>query len=436
MNSLAIQAPLWAACLMIGALAGWKRAGASSAAVGWTWSLFALAVGAAVPWAMCETLSGPCWSPLAGSASALAGIWAGGAAYLANARASFRNAEVIRIDAGKPARGAGKPDSSSRIAVIALTYGEPPEPDFEAHRAFSLLILERLTLRLARIPRMLLPSIARRMARRRVARWSAAGFRSPLEEITRRQCRALADRLAILRPETSWTVYTAFEFRPPDLVRTLDAAFAEKFDSILIVPLYATGGDFTSGIAKSELADYMKSHCRTAPAPVVIDDLSADGELAALSSRHLRAALDKAGLSADDRRRSSLILALHGMPLQPPPGVDTGRERAQRFYEQAAALLKDDFASVSVGWLNHARGGPWTSPAISEAAALAASAGHAAVVCYPLGFLGDNSETLFEMRQSAGSEFRGKSVIVPCLNDAQELMDRIARSVTAACGGQ
>ena len=132
--------------------------------------------------------------------------------------------------------------------MVLLTYGEPENHSLLEHYRYSLSILRRLTLRIARIPRFLIPAIAMIRAWNRVREWRSHGVVSPLEAISRGQAAALAKALG-----EEYEVRTAFEFRPPGLIEVVTELRQNPPSRLLMLPLYTIDSDLTTGISKADL---------------------------------------------------------------------------------------------------------------------------------------------------------------------------------------
>ena len=78
-----------------------------------------------------------------------------------------------------------------------------------------------------------------------------------------------------------------------------------------------------------------------------------------------------------------------------PAGVDNGLTHFQEVLDHVEAAFH---GSVGVGWLNHTRGGQWTTPPMPEALAQLRARGFKKLVYFPWGFTTDNAETMLEGR--------------------------------------
>jgi protoporphyrin/coproporphyrin ferrochelatase len=93
-----------------------------------------------------------------------------------------------------------------------------------------------------------------------------------------------------------------------------------------------------------------------------------------------------------------VLLAAHGTVVSSPPEVDNGLRHFGRILIQVKRLLRPQVGLVRIGWLNHTRGGRWTTPTVGEALHLVRNRGFERLVYFPWGFTTDNAETALEGR--------------------------------------
>jgi protoheme ferro-lyase len=314
-----------------------------------------------------------------------------------------------------------------RRHVVLITYGEPPNASFTGQLRYSWRILLGLTRLVAPIPRALLPLVALARARSRNRLWSDESYGSPLEALTSRQARGLADALRRDDPGHEWHVHVAYEFRDPLLTTVLDSLPADE--TIEIVPLYVADSAFTHAISRDTVrgwalgaGEQRATHVRVLPA---LDE----EPLAEMSARHVTRALEARRVGGRDW---ALVLAAHGTLLEPPRPMETGLAATERLRAAIEHRLAGRFGGVYSGWLNHTRGGRWTEPPMEETLRRVATAGYERVVYFPYGFLADNAESELEGRVLLRAHPWRSVVHLPCLNVEPELIAALARQVLAA----
>ena len=305
--------------------------------------------------------------------------------------------------------------------VVLLTYGEPPEARFGPQLAYSWRILWGLTRRVAPIPPVAIPAIAAWRARLRVGLWRRHGYASPIETITADQAQALA---AALDTEGGgpWRVHVAYEFRRPLLEETLAAL--PPGEAVAVLPLYVAESEFTHDLSRERVAAMADG----APGPRSVVPALDPEELGALSAEHVRAELARRGVSPGPDW--ALVLAAHGTLLAPPRPMNTGRESTEALADAIARRLAPSFGRVERGWLNHTRGGAWTTPAADVAVRGLVAGGFRKLAYFPYGFLADNAESQLEgkvlLEAQAGLE---RVEHLPCLNASPALAGALAGAV-------
>jgi ferrochelatase len=282
--------------------------------------------------------------------------------------------------------------------VILATYGEPQVNSFAQQWMYSYRILKGLTRKIAKIPAPILPIIATARARGRVKLWGANSFVSPLEKLHRDTVAALRSELG--RRKYAAVVIPAYEFRRPNLtdaLRQFDQAGCER---AIVVPMYIAEGDFTHTMTQFAIDEAIQ----LLPAwrsRVTLASLTETPTSTAALGNTLAAWFFDSLLARGQRTLGqdwAVMLAAHGTVINPPPGVDNGLAHFQAVLAHIEAAIRPHVGQVSVGWLNHTRGGEWTKPPVQEALAALRTQGFKNLVYFPWGFTTDNAETMLEGR--------------------------------------
>jgi len=286
------------------------------------------------------------------------------------------------------------------VGVILATYGEPPVNSFAQQWMYSFRILRGLTRKIAKIPAVALPMIATARARGRVRLWDQNSFLSPLERLHHGFVVAVREELVRRGHNGDTIVIPAYEFRHPglaDAVRQLDRAGCER---VIVVPMYVAEGDFTHGMTRFAVDEALAAIPAWRGRISVVSMTASEPGVLALGST-LGAwffdALRARGLGALGREWA-VMLAAHGTVVNPPAGVDNGLAQFSSVLRHVQAAVAPHVGRVSVGWLNHTRGGEWTKPAVPEALAQLRLDGYRKLVYFPWGFTTDNAETMLEGR--------------------------------------
>jgi protoheme ferro-lyase len=322
-----------------------------------------------------------------------------------------------------------------RTGVILSTYGEPTRNSFPDQWMYSYRILQGLTRKIAKIPKPVLPLIATARARGRVKLWSEHQFLSPLEALHEQTVDALAAELDRRGHSKHLVVTSAYEFRRPGLAEALRALRHQGCSHACVVPMYIADGDFTDGMTRigvelalrrsKNWADHHVSYCSLSGSDAAADHLArtlADHCLTSMSERGLRT----------PAKDWAIMLAAHGTVVTPPPGVDNGLLPFGRVLSRLRSILRPHVGLVRVGWLNHTRGGKWTTPAIGHALPCVQNRGFRNLVYFPWGFTTDNAETALEGRialRDLKTPF-DRVEYLPCLNTSGAFVSLLADRIT------
>lgn len=329
------------------------------------------------------------------------------------------------------------------VGIILATYGEPVRNSFADQWMYSYRILKGLTRKIARIPAPLLPVIATARARGRVRLWAENRFVSPLEPLHEQTAAALQSALN-RRGVMDAIVAHAYEFRRPDMCDVLRALRARGCDRVVVVPMYIADGDFTNGMTRWAVDDALRRcawpDARTLDYCTLSDDDATTQQLAAALANHCLKSMRDRGIPTP-AHDWALLLAAHGTVINPPSGVDNGLTHAARVLIRLKSLLKPHLGLVRIGWLNHTRGGKWTTPAVPDLLPLIQERGFTKLVYFPWGFTTDNAETALEGRVAiAGLEkpFH-RTEYLECMNATEPfvglLADRLSRYLARISAG-
>jgi protoheme ferro-lyase len=326
------------------------------------------------------------------------------------------------------------------VGVILATYGEPQVNSFAQQWMYSYRILKGLTRKIAKIPAPLLPIIATARARGRVKLWRDNAFASPLEKLHRETVSAVRHELSRRGHEGAVVVIPAYEFRRPsltDAIAQLDQAGCEQ---AIVVPMYIAEGDFTHGMTQFAIdaafaaLPKWRGNVRIASLTGSAAGVRALGTtLAEWFFESLRVRGHKT-LGED----WAVLLAAHGTVVNPPQGVDNGLAHFTDVLKHVQSAIEPRVGAVSVGWLNHTRGGVWTNPAAAAALADLRSRGFRKLVYFPWGFTTDNAETMLEGRialRDMADPFEHVEYL-ECMNSYPGFVGLLADCVEGAMGLQ
>jgi len=316
------------------------------------------------------------------------------------------------------------------IDIVLLSYGEPVHAAFLEQWRYSNRILNKLTRLVAPIPKAVIPLIGAWRGRIRVKNYKANNYVSLLESITEQQTYLLHNYLCEFAQDHVWRVQAAYEFRNPSLSHVLDAIRRYPGDQLLMIPMYAAQSDFTTGISQCDFDRYQESNKPFFPNAHFLTFRSHLDKLAVLMVGFIRRKIQEYGITYKECKECGLLLGCHGTVINPPDGItDTGYGDTKRLYDLIEIQLHSEFKTVSIGWMNHRKGGEWTTPAFESAADDIRNQGVKRLIYFPFGFLADNAETQLESKKILHDIGIDDYIHLPCLNDDMSFIDFLAECV-------
>jgi len=328
-------------------------------------------------------------------------------------------------------RPAGHPEvKAPRVGVLLINLGTPDAPEPGAVRRY---LGEFLTdPRVIEIPSWLWRPILHGIVLRTRPRKSAHAYRqvwteegSPLAAITRRQARALQERLG---PDV--IVDFAMRYGNPGIATSIENLVALGCGRILAAPLYPQYCAATTASAQDALFAALAS-MRHQPAlrtlPPYHDDPAYIGALKASLERQL-AALDFVP--------QKLLLSFHGMPQRTLELGDPYHCHCQK----TARLLGEQLAiSTDIAFQSRFGRAKWLEPATDSMLKACPSQGITKVAIAAPGFSADCLETLEELGIRGREQFLGAGgthfALLDCLNSDQPGMDMLEALIARELAG-
>ncbi len=311
-------------------------------------------------------------------------------------------------------------------AVVVTTYGEVEKVTIKNLWPSSRRILKVVTRQIAKIPTPLINFIADYRSTKHYIDWKLNHYSSLLLAINRAQKNSVAACISSsgnpLLSEVDINVFDACYFVPPyldDLLQQL----RQKYDGIVLVPMFPVESAFSCGLACQMVVDLYGD---TAFSQVgVISKLWQEDALHRLYSEHLFEELTPS-LRLQKRGKIGLVLVIHGTLVRDragnQPTIFTGLEETAAFFEvmkqKIMAHPHNIFSDVRQGCLNHSRGGEWTAETIEKALLDFRREGYAGVVMFPYGFFADNSETEYDARKILEQAGFPLVQYIRCINDS------------------
>lgn len=273
---------------------------------------------------------------------------------------------------------------------------------------------------------------ARAFARRRAPAASvgyrAIGGRSPLLANTERQARALTAALAGHEID----VFICMRYWHP-LTRDVVAKLkADGYARAILLPLYPQFSTTTTGSSFNEFQRECARQHYTPVCELVREWYTQPDYLAAVTA-DIRAAA--AALPNPDPAHIELLFSAHGLPQKVIDRGDPYAKQIEETYARVCAAL--GFPHTTLCY--QSRVGPlqWLRPYTEDVVKQKAAAGAQQILVYPIAFVSDHIETLYELgieyaelaRRAGVAHYR----VVPALNDNPGLITALKKLVLERC---
>lgn len=318
----------------------------------------------------------------------------------------------------------------NRTAVVLFNLGGPDSLDAVEPFLFNLFADPDIF----RLPLGFLTQkwFARFISRRRAPEarhnYAAIGGKSPLLDNTRHQAEALA---IALRANGEYDVFVCMRYWHP----LSDAVVAELkqggYEELVLLPLYPQYSDTTTG---SSLNDFNRACARAQyrPRVKIVREWYRQNDYQRAIVECIQAEAKK--LPDADPERIELLFSAHGLPKKLVERGDPYESQIRATYEALRARLGWPHATLCY----QSRVGPleWLRPYTEEVVRQKAAAGVKQMLVYPIAFVSDHIETLYELgmqyadlaRESGIAHYR----VVPALNAHPLLIRALADLVRNA----
>lgn len=312
-----------------------------------------------------------------------------------------------------------------RTAVVLCNLGGPDS--LNAVEGFLVNLFSDPDIFRLPLARLTQKPFARWFARRRVeeasAGYAAIGGRSPLLENTRKQAQALQTSLG-----DDYAVSIYMRYWHPLANEVVAALKTQGITEVILLPLYPQFSTTTTG---STFNEFRRECTAQAYAPNVryIDHWYYDPQYQDAIVGDIAAAL--AQFSEPRPEAVQLLFSAHGLPQKIIARGDPYEAQIRATYEAVVAKL---------GWPHttlcyQSRVGPlaWLQPYTDETIRAKAALGAKQILVYPIAFVSDHIETLFELGQTYAALAHNLGVreyrVVPALNDHPALIATLKRLV-------
>ena len=316
-----------------------------------------------------------------------------------------------------------------RLGVVLFQLGGPDSLDAVEPFLFNLFsdpdIIDFPFARLARQP------LARLVARNRAGKvkkhYAEIGGASPLIELTRRQAVALEQELSTC---IAARVFVAMRYWHPLTEEAVAAVARERFDHLVLLPLYPQYSRVTTGSSLNEWNRRYQGAGNHLPVAVIPHFFQHPLYLDALAE-NINQSLTRFPVGAEVH----LLFSAHGVP-------ESVIQEGDPYQEQTEATVR--LVMECGGWSNpsslcyQSKVGPgrWLGPMLHSTLERLRAGGSRNVLVIPISFVTDHIETLHEIdleaREQAARLGFSRFEMMPALNDSPAFIRALADLVLKA----
>jgi ferrochelatase len=213
--------------------------------------------------------------------------------------------------------------------------------------------------------------------------YAAIGGESPLHSNTVAQAKKLQH---FLGENSAFTVFTAQRYWHPFVAETAEKIRSQNFQTVILLPLYP---QYSTTTTLSFLNEWRR-HAYGLPAPLVIEDFyHTEGYLNAIVKR-IHEVLNRFEATPH------ILFSAHGIPLTRIAGGDPYETQIIECVAMVMDRLGQDYTH-SICYQSKVGPVKWLSPSIENALEELVTQGIRHILVYPISFVSENVETLYEL---------------------------------------
>jgi len=258
--------------------------------------------------------------------------------------------------------------------------------------------------------------------------YAALGGKSPLLENTQRQAQALTQALAL---DGGFDIFICMRYWQPRAAEIVAELKRRGFEHVILLPLYPQYSLTTSGSSYNE---FQRECVRAGYRPQItfIRQWFEQPDYQRAIVESLRRAA--AALPDPDPSRIEVLFSAHGLPRKIIDRGDPYEQHIRATYDALRAQL--DWPHITLCY--QSRVGPleWLRPYAEDVIREKAAAGAKQILVYPIAFVSDHVETLYELGMTYAELAHKHGVthyrVCPALNDDPLLIQALRQLVLAA----
>lgn len=273
--------------------------------------------------------------------------------------------------------------------------------------------------------------ISRRRAPEAAKGYEAIGGKSPILDYTRAQAQLLGQRLV---QEGNYSVHICMRYWHPMADQVVAELKQQGIERVVLLPLYPQFSNTTTGSSFNDFRKYCQRH-NYQPEIIRIEKwFDQPGYHQAIAGAIRKSAGE---LPDTNPENIELLFSAHGLPRKLVEKGDPYQSQIEQTYSAVHQLL---------GWPHtqlcyQSRVGPleWLKPYTEDVIRDKGKAGAKQMLVYPIAFVSDHVETLFELgieyRDVAAEQGIDHYKVVPALNNDPLLIEVLAQLVVDADNG-
>jgi ferrochelatase len=322
-------------------------------------------------------------------------------------------------------------------ALILMTYGTPDGPDAVEPYLYNIFTDPDII----DLPWYMKPfrkGLARKISRGRTEEVQhnyarLPGGRSPLNELTAAQGEAL---VAALAGDGRFESHLGMRYWEPRTGETLERLLARGIRKFVLVPMYPQYARATTG---SSITDFKQAArrlgvTRSIEVRAVCCFPDNAGMVEGMAADIVAATKD---LSPAEFLATPLLFSAHGLPQSM---VDKGDPYQQQVERTARAVIErlGGHPEATVCYQSRVGKQVWLKPYTDEVLQGLIARRVPRVIVYPVAFITEHSETLFELDLLYGDELRAAGIDyrrVPALGTSRPFIDGLAEEIRRAVAG-
>jgi ferrochelatase len=321
-----------------------------------------------------------------------------------------------------------------RTAVVLFNLGGPDS--LEAVQPFLYNLFSDPDIFRLPLPWLTQKLFATLVSRRRTEEaskgYAAIGGASPLLANTRKQATALAKALAT---EGEYDVQICMRYWHPRAAEVVAQLRATGYSHVVLLPLYPQYSRTTTGSSYNEFQRECERQQYRPTVSLVREWYDQPDYLDGIAQT-LRA--EAARFPNPDPAAIELLFSAHGLPRKIVDAGDPYERQISATFEAVRARLGWSRATLCY----QSRVGPleWLRPYTDDVIRDKARAGAKQMLVYPIAFVSDHVETLFELGQTYAELARAQGIthyrVAPALNDDPSLVHGLRKLVMDAVNSQ